>query len=259
MTGRPRPRPRQSSLQGSNGPDVPLLPPASEPTARVSIAVGLAVLGVAAGVGRAGRAVYARPSRSLVRRTGRASRRRLRVRPRPPPNDRPGDGSDRRPGPDHGFGAAGVRPGGRLHTQASGPIDVGRPRTRRRWRDGGAARPGPGWLVLSGGRTRCTRAGRHRRARHVGRRTCGLSPPGRTAAWRSRERHPRGREDCRLHRQPGGQILEVAVPQPGGLRRHRPCWTATDHLWWHVRRRQTSYLDNVVVFARLEAVREPRG
>jgi hypothetical protein len=36
-----------------------------------------------------------------------------------------------------------------------------------------------------------------------------------------------------------GPIFEVAVPEPGGLRPHRPCRTATDHLWWHLRHSQT--------------------
>ena len=43
----------------------------------------------------------------------------------------------------------------------------------------------------------------------------------------------------RLHRHPSGPIFKVAVPEPGGLRPNRPCRTATDHLWWHLRRSQT--------------------
>ena len=35
---------------------------------------------------------------------------------------------------------------------------------------------------------------------------------------------------------PGGPIFEVAVPKPGGLRPNRPCWTAPDHVRWHLRR-----------------------
>ena len=107
-----------------------------------------------------------------------------------------------------------------------------------RWRDGAARRPCRRWLVLSRGHTRCSRAGRHRWARDVGRRSCGLLPPRQPAARRSGVRHPKGWENCRLHCHPGGPILEVAVPEPGGLRRHRPCWTATDHVWRHLRRSQ---------------------
>ena len=47
---------------------------------------------------------------------------------------------------------------------------------------------------------------------------------------------------------PGGPIFEVAVPKPGGLRPNRPCRTAPDHVWWHLRRRRHTYLDNVIVF-----------
>jgi hypothetical protein len=53
--------------------------------------------------------------------------------------------------------------------------------------------------------------------------------------------------------------FEVAVPKPGGLRRNRLCRTATDQLWWNLRPSRTKCLDNVVVFARLEAVRGPGG
>ena len=79
-----------------------------------------------------------------------------------------------------------------------------------------------GWF--SGGpRTRCTRASRHRRARDLGRRSRGLSPPRHHAGRRSSDRYSKGWENCRLHCQPGGPIFEVAVPEPGGLRRNRPC------------------------------------
>ena len=57
---------------------------------------------------------------------------------------------------------------------------------------------------LTGGRTGCIRPGRHRRARHLEPRSCNLSPPRHDAARRSSDRYPRGRENCRLHRQPGG-------------------------------------------------------
>ena len=40
------------------------------------------------------------------------------------------------------------------------------------------------WLVLSRGSTRCTRAGRYRRACDLERRSCGLSPPRHLAARR---------------------------------------------------------------------------
>ena len=90
------------------------------------------------------------------------------------------------------------------------------------------------WLVLAGALTGCTRAGSHRRARHL-ERPCGLLPPTNHAARRSSERYPKGRQNCRLHCHPGDPIFEVAVPDPRGVRSHRPCWTPTDHLWWHLR------------------------
>ena len=105
--------------------------------------------------------------------------------------------------------------------------------------DGGATRPCPRWLVLWRARTRCTRAGRHRRARDLGWRTCGLSPPKYHSARRSSDRYSKGWENCRLCRYPGGPILQVAVPEPSGLRPNQSCWTATDHLWRHLRRSQT--------------------
>ena len=122
------------------------------------------------------------------------------------------------------------------------------------WSDGDAREPCRCWLVLAGALTGCTRAGRHRRARHL-ERPCGLLPPRHHAARRSSECYPKGRQNCRLHCHPGGPILEVAVPDPRGLRPHRPCWTSTDHLWWHLRQSPNRYLDNVVVFAKLQAVR----
>ena len=108
-----------------------------------------------------------------------------------------------------------------------------------RWR---RHRPCRRWLVLSRARTGCTRAGRHRRARHLEWRSRCLSPPGHHAARRSSDRHPKGWESCRLHCHPGDPILQVTVPNPGGLRPNRPCRTATDHLWWHLRLSQAQIL-----------------
>ena len=90
------------------------------------------------------------------------------------------------------------------------------------------------WLVLSRARTGCTRAGRHRRPRHLEWRSGCISPPGHDAARRSSDRDPKGWENGRLHCHPGDPIFEVTVPEPGGLRPNRPCRTATDHLWWHL-------------------------
>ena len=93
-----------------------------------------------------------------------------------------------------------------------------------------------GWFSRRG-RARRTGAGGHRRSRDV-ERSCGLSSPGQREARRSGDRDPEGWENCGLQGHPGGPILEVEVPEPGGLRRNRPRRAATDHVWGHVRRSQ---------------------
>ena len=50
---------------------------------------------------------------------------------------------------------------------------------------------------------------------------------------------PRGWKDCGLHGQPGGPFFAVAIPYPGGVRPHRSCWAAADHVRWHLRHSQT--------------------
>ena len=58
---------------------------------------------------------------------------------------------------------------------------------------------------------------------------------------------------------PGGPIFEVAVPKPGGLRPNRPCRTAPDHVWWHLRRSQKHVPGQRHCLRQLEAVHGPGG
>ena len=116
--------------------------------------------------------------------------------------------------------------------------ESGRAWARRSRRDGRAGGSCARRLVLPRGRTRRTGAGGHRRSREVERRSWGLSSPGRRQARRSGDRDPEGWKSRRIQRHPGGPILEVGVPEPGGLRRNRPRRAATDHVWGRVRRSQ---------------------
>ena len=208
---------------------------------RASIAVGLAIAGlVLVGVAVAGPSDSRRNPRSL-RRTGPTRRRRLSAR-LSRASERPTARADHTDLRDRITG---------LVLPESDPVAVSIPRIRAQSElvELGLDEHGEmdvpedparaGWFSARG-RARRTGAGGHRRSRDVGRRSCGLPSPGHREARRSGDRDPEGWENCRLQRHPGGPILEVEVPEPGGLRRNRPRWAATDHVWRHVRRSQAA-------------------
>jgi hypothetical protein len=123
--------------------------------------------------------------------------------------------------------------------------------------DGGAKRPCRRWLVLSRARTRSTRAGRHRRPRHLEWRSCSPSPPRHDAAGRSSDRYPKGWKDCCIQRQPSrARFSKSRFPS-------RAVYGPIDHAGLRLTCGGTydaaghSYLDNVVVFARRKAVPGP--
>ena len=193
-----------------------------------------------ADLGSASRAVHVPTQPSLVRRMSTACRRRRPARPRPPPNDRPAqtdrtDVRDQITGlvlPESDPVAVSIpRIGVRstlvdLGLDADGAMEVPQDPALAGWFSRGAAPGALGPAVIAGHVTWdgapavFHRLGTLRRGDQV----AVTRKDGKTAVFTV----------SRVAR-----FSKSRFPSSGGLRRNRPCRTATDHLRWHLRRRQT--------------------
>ena len=204
-----------------------------------------------------------RPTRCRMRRTCRPARHADQPAQQTRPPRRPDNRAlvarraGRRPGHRDGTGAAGVRPGGRVHTQDRRPFDFGRARTRLEGSDGGPEDPAvAGWF------SRGPAPGALGPAVIAGHVTWNGAPGVfyRLGKLRRGDRVAVTREDGidrRLRRQPGGPLLKERFPI-------RKVFGTIDHAGLRLitcgGRYDPShhrYPDNVVVFARLESVRSP--